>query len=180
MEAWIWLEREGLIAPRPGQTGRDWIYITCRGIELENHTDFDTYRKASILPTKFLDPNLVRKVRPMFIRGDYEPAVFQAFKEVEVRVREAASLPDEIIGVPLMRKAFDPKDGPLTDQSLLTAEREAISHLFAGAIGLFKNPTSHRHVELNDPAETAELILFANYLLRIVESRRNGSSEEMN
>lgn len=170
-EAWVWLEREGFIAPEPGQR-EAWVFVTRRAKKMRTHVDFDAYRKSSILPSKSLDPVFVRKVRPLFIRGDYEPAVFQAFKEVEVRVRETTSLPADVIGVSLVRRAFDAENGSLTDKSLPRAEREAMSHLFAGAIGLLKNPSSHRHVELSDPAEAAEVILFANYLLRIVESRR--------
>jgi hypothetical protein len=52
------------------------------------------------------------------------------------------------------------------------AEREARAHLFAGAIGSYKNPQSHRHVGLEDPDEAAEIIMLANHLLRIVETRR--------
>ncbi|RYF49072.1 MAG: hypothetical protein EOO38_08760, partial [Cytophagaceae bacterium] len=51
-------------------------------------------------------------------------------------------------------------------------ERHARSELFAGTIGSYKNPQSHRHVALSDPDETAELILLANHLLRIVDERR--------
>ncbi len=45
-----------------------------------------------------------------------------------------------------MRKAFNPDNGPLTRASDPVAEREALMHLFAGAIGSYKNPHSHRNV----------------------------------
>ena len=48
-------------------------------------------------------------------------------------------------------------------------ELEARSHLFAGAIGVFKNPTSHRIVDYSDPTEAAESVLFTDLLLRLVD-----------
>jgi uncharacterized protein (TIGR02391 family) len=169
-ESWIWLEREGMIAPKPGQD-RQWVYVTNGGKRLLDNSDIGTYLKGNILPEKVLDPVLARKVRPLFIRGDYDTAVFQAFKEVEVRVRKATSLSQELVGIELMRQAFHSDTGRLTDKNDPKAEREATAHLFAGAIGLFKNPSSHRDVNLGDPSECAELIYLANYLLRTVEKR---------
>jgi len=173
-EAWMWLEREGLIAPRPGAE-RDWIFVTRRGQALRSRTDFEAFKKAGLLPAKSLDPVLAQKVKHLFTRGDYDTAVFQAFKEVEVRVRSAAGLPEGLIGVNLVRTAFHPEAGPLTDKTTVPGERQAISDLFAGAIGAFKNPPSHRNVDLT--AQIAvELIYLANYLLRVVDSRRQPAS----
>jgi len=98
-------------------------------------------------------------------------AVFQAMKAVEVHVREAAGLAAGDIGTDLIRRAFHEETGPLTDKSVERSERQATSALFAGAIGSYKNPHSHRDVNLNDPDEAMEIVSLANHLLRIVDSR---------
>ena len=169
MEAWVWLEREGLLAPKPGSQG-EWVFITRRGKKLTTAEDLKAYRRGDVLPRRLLHPRLAQKVWASFLRGDYDTAVFQAFKEVEVRVREAGSFADIDIGVILMRKAFEPEKGPLSDTSAPKAEQEALAHLFAGAIGSYKNPHSHRSVNI-EAGEAAEMIMLANHLLNIVEKR---------
>jgi hypothetical protein len=96
--------------------------------------------------------------------------VFTAFKAIEVAVRTECAFSDGELGVPLMRKAFHPETGPLTDKLVVPSEREAMAALFAGAIGAAKNPTSHREFEMNK-VEAARLILFASYLMSIVDAR---------
>jgi len=169
MVAWIWLEKELFIAPKPGESG-DWAFITPRGWKVLESQDFSTYKKGYLLPSEGLDPVLVRKVKQAFIRGDYDIAIFQAFKEVEVRVRKKAKLSDKDFGVPLMRKAFGPPAGPLVDKKAGPGEQSARMELFAGALGTFKNPSSHRDIEFSDPKEAADIIHIANELLRIIES----------
>jgi uncharacterized protein (TIGR02391 family) len=168
MEAWMYLEREGFIAPQPGQQG-EWAFVTRRGQKVVEAQDFEAYRKGHLLPSEGLDPILVQKVKQSFVRGDYDTAVFQAFKEIEVRVRKKAKLKNTDIGVPLMRKAFNPKDGILRDKNADAGEQTARMELFAGAIGMYKNPSSHRDVTFNDPKEAADIIHMANQLLRILE-----------
>jgi hypothetical protein len=116
-----------------------------------------------------------QKVVTLFRRGDYDVAVFQAFKEVEVAVRKAANAkgagyPDSDVGTTPMRNAFHPQTGPLTDMTVVPVEREAVAHLFSGAIGHAKNPTSHRDVVIA-AQEGARLIIFASYLFDVVEQR---------
>jgi len=49
-------------------------------------------------------------------------------------------------------------------------ERQALSDLFAGAIGVYKNPHSHRQVSL-DAEDAVEMIMLASHLLKIVDAR---------
>ena len=87
---------------------------------------------------------------------------------VEVRVREAALQPDSVLGVHLMKKAFGER-GRLRTTFLEAAEAEARMALFWGAIGVYKNPTSHRLASVQDPQAAFEAIMLANTLLRITE-----------
>lgn len=169
MEAWMCLEKEGLIASKPGET-RDSVFVTRRGISIEDTAALEAYRRGNLLPKRLLHSLLVEDVWLLFSRGHYHQAVLQAFKAVEVAVRNAGGYPAASYGVDLMRQAFHAARGPLTDVNQLLSEREAAAHLFAGAIGLYKNPQSHRNV-LVTADEAAEIIIFASHLLRIIDSR---------
>lgn len=171
MEGAIWLENEGLIAPHP-ESQRDFVFITRRGRKLLTASDVKAYRKSNLLPKQFLHPIIAEKVWSLYLRGDYDTAVFQSFKEVEIAVREAGEFDDTEIGINLMRKAFHKEKGPLIDKNVSDAEKQSMIELFTGAIGLYKNPNSHRAVSLNDPIKAAEMIIFASHLLGIVDGRK--------
>lgn len=128
------------------------------------------YRQAAILPTGLVHAEILRESESAFLRGDHDIAVFAAFKAVEVAVRTAGGFGTGGLGVPLMRKAFHPETGPLTEKAAVFSEREAMLNLFAGAIGAAKNPASHRDVEMSG-VEAARLILFASYLMSSVDER---------
>jgi uncharacterized protein (TIGR02391 family) len=125
-----------------------------------------------------LHPKIADLVWGAFMRGEFDGAAFQAMKGVEVAVRTAAGLGAELIGVKLMRKAFAPEDGPLTDMTAEGGERQGRVDLFAGTIGSYKNPHSHRDVNLDDPYEALEIIFLANHLLRIVDARAKARGTE--
>jgi uncharacterized protein (TIGR02391 family) len=142
--------------------------ITDRGREVvERDSDLGRVRAETRIEMG-LHP-LLDDVSVRFLRGDYEAAVLFAMRQVEIHVRQRADLAAADFGSKLMRKAFDPEDGPLADPALVPAEREANAHLFAGAIGLLKNPSSHREVGFDDPTIASEVVLFADLLLRLVD-----------
>ncbi len=171
MEGWMWLERQGFIAPRPN-AGGDWIYVTAKGREMKSREDIEAYRHANRLPRQLLHPEVAKAAVPPFIRGNYDSAVFEAFKHVEVTVRTKGGYTAADYGVVLMRKAFDPNSGPLRnrDPQSTPGERHAEMDLFAGAMGCVKNPQSHRKV-ITDPAVAIDLIFVANRLARVVDTR---------
>jgi uncharacterized protein (TIGR02391 family) len=115
---------------------------------------------------------IIRRAYPALRREELDTAVFCAFKAVEVRVRKLSGSDAELVGTPLMRKAFDVECGPLTDTHAPKAEREALAHLFAGAIGCYKNPSSHRDVELTFN-EAFEMLLVASHLLRVLDRMKH-------
>lgn len=171
-EAWAWLEGAALLICDLGYVGTHPIRkLSRRARRLAREPDPRRALSARKIPKDTLHPAIREDVWALYHRGRYDTAVFEAMKAVEVSVRNAAGLTDKDVGVPLMRRAFDKATGPLTDVSMEEGEREARAHLFAGAIGSYKNPHSHRNVALNDPDEATEIIMLANHLLRIVEAR---------
>ena len=122
-----------------GQTG--WRLLSRRARKFEDEKDFTNFAVARRLPKESLHPRIAQPVWQAFMRGEFDVAVFQAMKAVEVSVREASGLGDGVIGVKLMRAAFAEK-GPLTDMGAEAGERVGRRELFAGAISSYKNPHS--------------------------------------
>jgi uncharacterized protein (TIGR02391 family) len=176
-EAWAWLEGQALLIQDPNYYGGDLRILSRKARRLARDPKTRRALAGHLLPKDILHPSIREDVWALYHRGKYDTAVFEAMKAVEVATREAAALTDGDIGASLMRNAFEVNGGPLTDTARERGERQALSDLFAGAIGTYKNPHSHRNVALDDPDETAEIILLANHLLRIVDARREQAPE---
>jgi len=169
-EGWNWLVREGLIAPKPGETF-GWHFVTRRGAQLKNRAGVAAYTNSVQLPRAILHPELVKCCWPAFMRGEYDTAVFQAFRELEVAIRETGGFSADDFGVALAQKAFSEKNGPLTDMDAPSGERVALLQMMAGALGSYKNPHSHRRVQLS-AVDATEMIVMASHLMKIVAARR--------
>ena len=174
-EAWAWLEGQAQLIPDPD---RRWVgpheirMLSRKARRLATETDPRQALAPRRVPKNSLHPAIREDVWALYHRSKYDTAVFEAMKAVEVAVREASGLAAKDIGAPLMRKAFDVNSGPLTDATAEPSERQALSDLFAGTIGTYKNAQSHRKVGLDDPDEAAEIVMLANHLLRIVYARQ--------
>jgi uncharacterized protein (TIGR02391 family) len=165
-DAIAWIESHGLVGRGAGQGS--WGRLTTLGREIA--ADGSALAKlfaANRLAGK-LDEAIESKVRLPISSGEYENACFAAMREVEVAVRAAGGFPNSLIGVALMKQAFSRDSGPLSDMEAEPGERVAMMELFAGAMGAFKNPSSHRAVDFDDAVEAVEIVQLADLLLRIV------------
>jgi uncharacterized protein (TIGR02391 family) len=171
-EAWSWLLSNGFLVPDPGPNGSNgFVRLSRQGARILEQNGFARFLQDMQFPKTLLHPKIADQVWGDLIRGELDTAVFKAFKSVEVAVRVAGAYPDTEIGVALMRRAFHPEGGPLTDMTKPPGERDALMALFAGAIGSYKNPHSHRTVAITEPQEAQEQVILASHLLRIVDSR---------
>jgi uncharacterized protein (TIGR02391 family) len=173
-EAWGWLVAEGLIAEAAtamlaGQMPIEgYFFVTRFGERLASHPQAHSWIAAERRLGLTLHPRLEERARRQFILGEFEAAALVAMREVEIAVRERSGLPATMLGTDLMNKAFA-ELGQLTDAEAPKAEQEGLRSLYRGAISVFKNPASHRRLSYDDPVEAAEIVLFADLLLRMID-----------
>lgn len=170
-EAWSWLYSNGFICHHPN-SAPEWMTLTRIGRKLyDSGVSLKNWVEEHQFPEEMLHSTLRTTALHLYRQNMFDTAVFEAFKMLEVTIRRAAGLGDDLVGVKLASRAFHPDDGPLADKSTEAGERQALKSLMSGAIGSNKNPQSHRHVGLG-AAEAREMIIMASHLLVIVDSRR--------
>lgn len=130
-DAWCWLEAHALLSREPSQSDA-FRRISDDGRDLAKDPQGITRFEARERLSGPLHPALEDTVRTNFDLGDYETACFAAMKAVEVSVRDASGLDNSLVGVKLMRAAFQPHQngkvgGPLADAGAEGGEQEAVS-----------------------------------------------------
>lgn len=150
------------------EEGDEKYFPTKNGFQLLEQEFNKVIQEYTLLPKTYVHPEIVRKSFSLLDKGEFESAVFQAFKLLETLIRKKIGADAEEIGIKLIRKAFHPEKGSLTDFKLPKSERESFANYIAGAFGYYKNPCSHRDVEL-DYISSFDRIVVASDLLKIID-----------
>jgi uncharacterized protein (TIGR02391 family) len=163
--------RDELIARTPERGSPEFLAFRPKGREtLKKGIDPEV---CALRPAPLVtEEELLSRCIPLFEQELYEPSIREAFVLLERRIRERAGLDASDIGVELVDKAFGPRKAilevPLCADD---GERLGVHQLFRGAMGLLKNPLSHRSVpEFQDRRVAAEIIVFCDLLLNLLKS----------
>jgi hypothetical protein len=133
-EAWCWLEGSALLVSHPGY--KDPVrQLSRRALQLASEPNPQRAISAHRLAKDMLHPTIredvwgalpPREIRHRSFRGD------ESCRGCGSRSWGFAAAD---IGSPLMRKAFNIENGPLSDLKAEASERQALSDLFAGGDG---------------------------------------------
>jgi uncharacterized protein (TIGR02391 family) len=166
------LESWGLVEPEEGINGDNGrMVLTEKGSETNAPIDIETLRQRQLLRPEMLHPLLREDVYADFLAGKFGKAVFGAFRTMEIEIRRAAGLSDDVHGATLMQTAFNETNGILSEDNESQSQRKALRLLFEGAFGRFRNPEAHAERVFADPFEAMQELMIASRLLKLVHER---------
>lgn len=93
---------------------------------------------------------------------------------LETRIRDVGGIPNQLVGRELVKAVFG-KDGRVGRLFESNAERESHLELYAGALGVFRNPSAHRFLNPS-PEQGTVVIAFINLLVGKLEDLREEAS----
>jgi Protein of unknown function (Hypoth_ymh) len=122
------------------------------------------------------DDTLKRRCLPMLGAGGADPtlwdsAVRTAGVVLEDRLRDVGKILDpNIVGRDLVNRIFG-QSGTLANKFTSSAERDGYRDLFAGVVGVIRNPSAHRLIDPT-PEDGGATLVFVNLLLKKLELLR--------
>ncbi len=117
-------------------------------------------------------PGIVEVSRELFADRYYAPAIFEAFKRVEIAVRCVSGLKDRS-GKSLMAEVFNEQRPRIQLNTLANRsdrdEQEGFKFIFMGSMQGIRNPKGHEHIVQNDAFKTLEYLGLASLLLKRID-----------
>jgi uncharacterized protein (TIGR02391 family) len=169
--AWKALENAGFIEEPDSYNGKNGFRVpSAEGRQAYKATDYIGVRMRTKFTREMFHPSLPDAAWNAFSVGDYDTAVFEAFKSLEVAVRIKGGFASTDFGAALMKKAFDPDSGPLRDQAATRSRRVARCELFTGSFGEIRNPKGHNDPTITDALLAVEELMTAGMLRRIADN----------
>jgi hypothetical protein len=139
--------------------------------------DLSFVQHLSLVPdVAHLDPKLKDRCLPILTGGAADPAVWDSAVRtagvvLEDRLHDVGRIADpSVIGQELVNRVFG-ATGTLASKFAVAAERQGYRDLFAGVVGVFRNPSAHRFIDPT-PEEGGATIVFVNLLLKKLEALR--------
>lgn len=167
--AWKNLEDRQFIEEPDTYNGKNGYRLpSVEGRRAHDAVDYMAVSARSKFTRDMFHPDLPEASWNAFSSGDYDAAIFEAYKAVEVLVRTKGRL--STYGAALMKDAFDPNTGPLRDKAASLNRRKARCELFTGAFAEIRNPKAHNDPTITDTLIAVEELMTAGVLRRIVDS----------
>ena len=155
--------RSLLVPSSSGQVGT--YHLTSLGKTIEPDDIFERIVDRAFVHqlSEVIDQELVRGC----LDKSYEDAITSAFRILEERIRRRINAGPELFGLDLVQQAFHQDTGRLVFGET-DAERSALFQIFRSAFLMLRNPPSHRYLKGFAGAEIVEIVLFVDFLLKIV------------
>ena len=178
--AWRRLLKEEFIEPVSGRNGQNgWHDLTEWGRSVVSGHDIKQFLSARDLPKELLHPAIRERGANALMRsatpgseGELVSAVRDALITVEETVRtDRVCQRTTLASISCAVRLSDDGASGDKDTSKPKGEREALYHLFAGAIGRFKNRVAHGSPPLS-PVEAQDQLLLASRFLRIIDEQK--------
>ncbi|MDP2594822.1 TIGR02391 family protein [Alteromonas stellipolaris] len=148
--------------------GEEKFYPTKVGFRFPEREFRRVVEKYALMPESYVHPILIEKCFSLLQNGEFDSAVIQAFKAIEIFTREKIEAPNDMFGERLLKKAFNPDDGILTDMNLPKSERCAFLNYLTGAFSYYRNSSAHRDLKL-DFVSAFDRIAVASDLIKAIE-----------
>lgn len=114
------------------------------------------------MPWSMLDSRLIQVA--LQFESDPDMAIFRAFRDLEDHVKTRCSLPVEVHGVDVFKKAFRGSGSLLVWENKHRNESDGQAQLFEGAYAAIRNARAHRVVSVVDLHRAYRELLLVNEL----------------